>query len=138
MYLDASNKNDFIEHFRQVFNRFRQFKITLNPDKAFIGYKEVEYVGHLINEGDNSFSKDKINNAIELERPRVKHEIKTALRIFNYFRSNLKPMANIVKSLEISVQNYTKNTLRTDHKHLTFINEGGSDKALQEFNLFIF
>jgi hypothetical protein len=51
LYLDdvlvyATNDNELLERLRTVFERFRQFNITLNPKKCYFGLAEVEFVGH--------------------------------------------------------------------------------------------
>jgi hypothetical protein len=54
LYLDdcityAKTAPEFLENLRTIFQRFRKFNITLNPDKVILGANQIEYVGHLLN-----------------------------------------------------------------------------------------
>jgi hypothetical protein len=46
----ATKDEEFLERVRIVFERFRQFNITLNPKKCYFGLAEVEFVGHVLTE----------------------------------------------------------------------------------------
>ena len=53
LYLDdvlvyATKDEEFLERLRVVFERFRQFNITLNPKNCSFGLAEVEFVGHVL------------------------------------------------------------------------------------------
>ncbi len=45
---NATKDEEFLERLRVVFERFRQFNITLNPKKCYFGLAEVEFVGHVL------------------------------------------------------------------------------------------
>ncbi len=50
MYLDdvivyGSTEEEFLENLKQVFQRFQEFNITLNPKKCRFGVRSIEYVG---------------------------------------------------------------------------------------------
>jgi hypothetical protein len=54
LYIDdmlsfASSEEELLEWLRRLFERFRKYNITLNPDECEIGLDRVEHVGHLIN-----------------------------------------------------------------------------------------
>jgi len=54
LYLDdcivfAKTETDYLKRLREVFTRFRNYNIKLNPDKCRFGLEEVEYLGHVIN-----------------------------------------------------------------------------------------
>ena len=54
LYLDdcivfAKTDSEYLNRLRDVFSRFRNYNIKLNPDKCRFGLEEVEYLGHVIN-----------------------------------------------------------------------------------------
>jgi hypothetical protein len=64
LYLDdvlvyVTNDEDFLERLRIVFERFRQFNITLNPKKCYFGLADVEFVGHVLKTDGICFSTEK-------------------------------------------------------------------------------
>ncbi len=53
LYLDdvlvyATNDEEFLARLRVVFERVRQFNITLNPKKCYFGLAEVGFLGHVL------------------------------------------------------------------------------------------
>ncbi len=64
LYLDdvlvyATNDDEFLERLRIVFERIRQFNITLNPKTCYFGLAEVEFVGHVLKSDGVYFSTEK-------------------------------------------------------------------------------
>ena len=47
--IHGKDPKDFMNNLRQVFERFRKHKITVNPRKCILGLTEVTFVGHRIN-----------------------------------------------------------------------------------------
>ena len=50
LYLDncivpGQDEDSFVSHLEKIFSRFREFGITLHPEKCRFGLSEVEYVG---------------------------------------------------------------------------------------------
>jgi hypothetical protein len=48
MLVYAINDEEFLARLQVVFERFRQFNITLNPKKRYFGLAKVEFVGHVL------------------------------------------------------------------------------------------
>jgi hypothetical protein len=46
--LFADSEEEILQRLHRLFTRFREYNVTLNPDKCAIGMNRVEYVGHLI------------------------------------------------------------------------------------------
>jgi hypothetical protein len=70
LYLDdvlvyATNDEKFLERLRIVFERFRQFNITLNPKKCYFGLPEVKFVSHVLKSDGVCFSTEKRSKVLE-------------------------------------------------------------------------
>ncbi len=65
LYLDdvlvyVTKDEEFLIRLRVVFERFRQFNITLNPKKCYFGLAEVEFVGHVVKTDGICFSTENL------------------------------------------------------------------------------
>jgi hypothetical protein len=101
LYLDdvlvyATNDEEFLERLRIVFERFRQFNITLNPKKCYFGLAEVEFVGHVLKSNGVCFSTEKRSKVLDFPLPVKQKQLKSFLRMVNYFRDHVKDLSNKV------------------------------------------
>ncbi len=122
-YLDdiivyAETEEELVQRLREVFERFRKFRLTLNPDKCQFGVNEVEYVGHVINESGLSFSREKLNKVLVFPIPVIAKGLKCFLGLANYFRDHVRNHSIIVKPLHDMLKNYDK------HRKLIWTKEG--------------
>ena len=108
LILYANSEDQLLEHMELLFQRLREYNITLNPVKAHIGLEEIEYVGHLLSATGISFTSDKISKVVELPRPTVKHELKRFLGLVNYFRDHLNNLSFYTQPLQSLLINYKK------------------------------
>ena len=46
----ATSDEEFIISLKLIFERFRKYKLTINPDKTALGMSETEFVGHQIDD----------------------------------------------------------------------------------------
>jgi hypothetical protein len=84
----------------------------VNPDKTHLGLCQVEWVGHLFTPLGHTFTRDRINAALAIKRPRVAKELKTFLGLANYFHRFIRNLSHHVKVLETLIPNYTKNSVK--------------------------
>mmetsp|Transcript_12868 Transcript_12868/g.21379 ORF Transcript_12868/g.21379 Transcript_12868/m.21379 type:complete len:1181 (+) Transcript_12868:947-4489(+) len=113
VYLDdvlvfGKDDDTFIKNLRSVFDRFRKHNIKLKPKKCVLGADTVEYVGHTINSDGVSFSREKIDSALDLPKPFTQKEMKRFLGIANYFRDHIIGYAEMAKPLHDMIQGYQK------------------------------
>lgn len=114
VYLDdviihGKTEQQFIQNLREVFERFQEHGITLNPAKCKFGLKEIEYVGHTINEEGLSFSREKLGVVLDFPLPTDHESMKSFLGLVNYFRDHVRNHSIIVKPLSDMVEGkYTK------------------------------
>jgi hypothetical protein len=69
LYIDdcivfGSTEDEYMTRLEQVFQRFAEKGIILNPDKTKLGLDEVEYVGHLISVEGVKFTEEKLANVL--------------------------------------------------------------------------
>ena len=81
LYLDdvlvyAIKDEKFVERLRVVFERFRQFNVTLNPKKCYFGLAEVEFVGHVLKIDGICFSTDNRIKVLNVAQPARQKQLK--------------------------------------------------------------
>jgi hypothetical protein len=104
LYLDdvivfGKNEEEFLQRLKQVFERFREFQITLNPSKCRFGMSKVEYLGHVIDDTGITFSREKLAKVIEFRELTLQKDLKQFIGLTNYFSSHIKNYAIIAKPL---------------------------------------
>jgi hypothetical protein len=117
VYLDdvivyGRSASEFVERLRAIFERCRKYNVTLHPGKCFLGLTEIEYVGHTLNETGHSFSREKIDAAIEIAKPVYEKQLKTFIGTANYFHRHIRNLSILMKPLENLLENYKKNSKR--------------------------
>ena len=118
LYLDdcmvyASNVDEYLERLRQVFLRFREHKITLNPSKCHLGLSQVEYVGHTIDKNGLHFTRDKLDSVLNFPRPETMKNVKSFIGLANYFRDHIRDHSLRVQALQDLVEGYSKQKAKT-------------------------
>jgi hypothetical protein len=110
--IHASSLDSFLKRLRQVFLRFSECGITLNPLKCKIGLTTVEYVGHTIDKNGLHFTRDKLDSVLNFPRPETKRQIKSFLGLANYFRDHIKNHSLRAQPLQEFVNKYDKSQAR--------------------------
>jgi hypothetical protein len=111
LYIDdvivhAQTEKEFIDRLRQVFERFRTYKVTVNPDKCKFGMSEVQFVGHVINENGMTFSREKIDKVMDIDPPQNQKGIRKFIGVVNYFRDHIKNQSILIKPLYDLIHDY--------------------------------
>jgi hypothetical protein len=114
LYLDdvlvyATKDEEFLIRLRVVFERFRQFNITLlNPKKCYFGLAEVEFVGHVLKTDGIFFATEKRTKVLDFALPAKQKQLKSFLGLVNYFRDHVQGLSHKVKPLNEIMIPYKK------------------------------
>jgi hypothetical protein len=113
LYLDdllvhATTWEEYLHNLRRVFQRLREFGVTLNPRKVKLGQREVEVVGHLISEHGIRFTDEKIEGLLSIVQPRTKTAVKQFIGLANYFRDHIRDLSKFLLPLQNLIPKYSK------------------------------
>ena len=113
LYIDdcivyGDTEEEFLANVRKLFLRFRQFGITLNPDKCILGVDKIEYTGHVIDSSGLSFTEEKRAGVLAFPKPSTMHQLKSFIGLVNYFRDHVRNMSIELQPLQRLVDSYTK------------------------------
>ena len=113
LYIDdimvhAQEPASFLSRLRQVFDRLRKHKVTLNPEKCKFGLQSVEYVGHTIDETGLTFSTEKLEDVLAIEPPIYSKDLRSFLGLTSYFRDHIQNYAILASPLQDMLSEYDK------------------------------
>jgi hypothetical protein len=72
----ADSEEEILQRLQRLFTRFREYNVTLYPEKYVIGMDRVEYVCHLIDAEGMNFTRTKLNSIARFEEPKTMFEVK--------------------------------------------------------------
>jgi hypothetical protein len=102
----ASTEEEFIENLDKVFNRLRQYNVTLNPTKTFVNLSSIEYVGHTISADGISISSQKKQDVLDVPLPINQQDLKSFLGLVSYYRDHLRNHSTMVHPLHQLLLDY--------------------------------
>jgi hypothetical protein len=113
VYLDdiivhAKSEEELRSHLDKVFQKLQAYNITVNPEKVKLGMKQIEYVGHTIDEQGLHFTRDKIEDVLATPKPITHKQLKSFLGLCVQFKDHINQYADIVKPLHKMIHNYSK------------------------------
>jgi transposase InsO family protein len=113
LYLDdcivpGQDEDSFVTRLEQVFARFREFGITLHPDKCRFGLSEVEYVGVTVNREGTHFTRSKLDSILDFKEPTTQMELKSFLGFANWFRDHVNNYHEMSGPLHAMLTKYNR------------------------------
>ena len=69
-----------------VFQRLDEANLSVRPSKCFIGFEELEFLGHLVGRGVMRPVEDKVEKILKAPRPTSKKEVRSFLGLAGYYR----------------------------------------------------
>jgi hypothetical protein len=100
---EGKDEDEYIAILRLVFQRFREKKITINPDKCIFGADEVEFMGHVLDAEGSTFSKTKFDSVVEFVKPSNMKELRSFVELVNYFRDHIQNPSIITQPLQMMI-----------------------------------
>jgi len=96
------------EHLSEIFSRFRQARLRLNPTKCKFALSQVVYLGHVLSKDGISVDESKIVLIKTHHVPKNAQQLRSFLGIANYYR-------RFIKHFSIKTANL-RNLLKRDAK----------------------
>ena len=104
VYLDdvlvvSATYEDHLKHLRQVFERFAEFNLKLNPEKCSFFAEKLDYLGYELTTQGLRPGADKIAVVRDFKPPTTVKEIQSFIGLCQYFRRSLKNFSLVSQHL---------------------------------------
>lgn len=120
----SESKEEHEEHLRQIFQRFKDYGVRINPSKCVFGASEVQYLGYLVTTQGIKPLTDKVDAIRNLKKPETVAELRRYLGMLNFYRRFLRDAAHVLSPLD----EFLKGSHKNDKRKITW-----TTKAEQAF-----
>lgn len=104
----SNGLEEHIKYLKSVFNKLSEARLKVQLDKCEFLRKEVEFLGHVVNENGVSPNKKKVEAIINLPLPTTEKGIKQFLGMTGYYRRFIENYAQIAKPLTMCLKKDNK------------------------------
>lgn len=122
----SKNAEEHLSHLRQVFQRLREYNLTINAFKCALGKVEVEYLGHHINKDGIKPLPGRVQAVLEYPKPQNIAQLRKFLGILKFYRQFFRDAARIQAPLHA----YLMGARKKDKRPIIWNNE--SDYAFEQ------
>jgi hypothetical protein len=95
----GQDDSDLLVNLRQVFERFRQYRIAFNPKKSKIGLDRIDWVGHQLDADGIRFSAEQLSEVAEFPTPVGAKGLRSFLGLANYFCDHVRHYADMERHI---------------------------------------
>ena len=100
----SKNGKDHIKDVSAVLQRLQEAGLTAKPSKCVWGKAKVEYLGHIIGEGEVTIPEAKVTAIREYVRPKTQRDVRAFLGTTGYYRKFIREYAAKAKPLTASLR----------------------------------
>lgn len=97
--IPAQNERECVARLRQVMEVAGEYGLEINWKKAKLICHEIEYLGHLIKDGEVRPSPEKVNAVAKYPAPVNTKQVQSFIGLTSYFRKYIKGYASIARPL---------------------------------------
>ncbi|KAJ8020240.1 hypothetical protein HOLleu_39778 [Holothuria leucospilota] len=115
--IHTSTWEEHLKTVKEVLKRLRSSNLTARPTKCFIGYEEIEFLGHVVGKGTIKPKEDKVQAVKQAKRPETKTQLRSFLGLVGFYRKFIPDFSTIALPLTNLTKKGEPNKLKWDDRH---------------------
>ena len=104
--------NEHMVNLKDVLRRLRECNVTAKPSKMYVGYSVVDFLGHVVGQGEQRPQEDKVSRILKLSVPQTKKQVQSLLGLLGYYRKFVDHFSEIVSPLNMLVRKNEPNKVK--------------------------
>ena len=88
-----------IQHIDYILSALKQTCLTAKPSKCFFAFKHLEFLAHVVGNGEVKPTEDKIKAIQEMPVPTTKRKVRSLIGFMNFYRRFIPRFAEIASPL---------------------------------------
>ncbi|XP_041482248.1 uncharacterized protein LOC121429309 [Lytechinus variegatus] len=113
----SSSWEEHLEDVRRVLSRLRESHLTARPSKCHAACSSVEFLGHIVGQGEVKPTPEKIKQVLSSSRPTTKREVRSFLGLVGYYRKFIPNMATIATPLSDLTKKNSATKVKWEEAH---------------------
>ena len=93
------SKEEHYHHFQQVFDRFKEFGIVMNPNKCQLGVASLQFLGHMVDKDGIRPLESRVSAIQDFPLPRSQRKLREFLGLINYYHRFIPHCAQVLHPL---------------------------------------
>lgn len=82
----SDNWQSHIKEVRETLHKLRDAGFTVKPKKVFAGFRRLEFLGHVIGDGELRPTIDNVRNILKIATPATKKQVRSMLGMTGYYK----------------------------------------------------
>ena len=95
----SSSEEERHQHLKQVFDRFKDYGVVINPSKCQLGVPSLQFLGHIVNKDGISPLESRVSAVRDFPLPKSQRKLREFLGLINYYHRFIPRCAQILHPL---------------------------------------
>ena len=91
----SSSWDQHLLHVEEVLQKLKTAGFTARPSKIFAGFRQLQFLGHMIGEGTLRPESEKVEKILNISTPTTKRQVRALLGLVSYYRRYVPDFASI-------------------------------------------
>lgn len=99
-------------HLRKVFERLREYGLSINSEKCIFGVSEIKFLGHLVSSEGIRLLPEKVRAISDFPKPNLAKELRRFLAMINFYRRFIPKAVEVQRVVQEMISGNVKNDNR--------------------------